>query len=247
MQTSWENSAKKYGKLVGKEGSYYHQSVIFPKLLEAMALTPKSSVLDLGCGQGVFSRIIPPDLTYFGLDISPSLIQQAKRLNTSKAYFKVQDVGKPFRLTKANFSHVVFILSLQNMEDLHTAIKNAASHLSPKGRLFIVLNHPVFRIPKHTDWDTHPQAQYRRIASYMSPLKIPIDMNPGTQTQETLTWSFHHSLSDFMKVFRENKLVIEDLDEWVSDKISVGKNAKRENVAREEIPMFMVVVLKKAA
>ncbi len=245
MQTSWENSAKKYGKLVGKEGSYYHQSVIFPQLLPLLDLNKYSSLLDLGCGQGVFSRVIDPELVYFGLDMSPTLIDQAKKLSQSKAYFKVQDVSRPFKLTKTNFSHVVFILSLQNMKDLDQALSNAVFHLHAKGQIFLILNHPLYRIPKYSDWVVDGTIQYRRVWGYMQPKEIPIDMNPGNQKQSTVTWSFHYSLQDYMAVFRKHRLVISVLEEWISDKVSVGKNAKRENVSREEIPMFMCIGLKR--
>ncbi len=242
--TSWEVSAKAYATLVGEKGSYYHQSVIFPQLLALMQPKPTDSVLELGCGQGVFSRLLHPQTTYFGLDASPTLIKEAQKLKgQSKAYFKVQDVTQKFHLTKSNFNHIVIILALQNMEDLAGVIANARAHLHPKGHLWIVLNHPAFRIPKHSGWLTEDQSQARVVEAYMSDLKIPIDMTPGSKTNKKTTWSFHHSLSTYMRVLRENKLVIEDLQEWISDKKSVGKNAARENTARQEIPMFMLIVV----
>jgi hypothetical protein len=39
--------------------------------------------------------------------------------------------------------------------------------------------------------------------------------------------------------------MIQTIDEWVSNKTSIGKHAKRENQARKEFPLFMTFVLKK--
>lgn len=242
-KTSWEVSASAYGKLVGEKGSYYHREVIFPNLLSQMALTEKVTVLELGCGQGVFSRCMPKGVVYFGLDASPTLVEMAKQLDRSGAYFKVQDVTQKFRLTKTNFDHVVIILALQNMKSMATVIANARAHLHRKGRLWVVLNHPAYRIPKQTAWQIQDDKQSRLVDHYMTALKIPIDMTPGAKANKKITWSFHHPISDYFHVFKENGLLVEDMFEWVSPKISVGKNAARENKSRQEIPLFMALVV----
>lgn len=246
QDTSWENSAKDYHALVGTQGSYYHQRLILPHALRLLNLSASASLLELGCGQGILARNIPDSVTYFGLDASTSLIKTAKSLqqNSTKRYFKVQDVAKPFSLTKHNFSHCAIILALQNMPSFEAVIANAAAHLKSKGKLLIILNHPTFRIPKHSSWGMEPHTQFRRIDRYMSPLKIPIDMTPGKETK-TLTWSFHAPLSAYSSVFYRHHFLIEKIEEWVSDKTSVGKNAARENKAREEFPLFMGILLEK--
>ncbi|MGE4169841.1 MAG: class I SAM-dependent methyltransferase [Candidatus Margulisiibacteriota bacterium] len=248
-KTSWEPVAKTYSDQVGELGSYYHQNVILPGVLRLLNLDAKSSVLDLGCGQGVLSRVIPDAVTYFGLDASPSLIESAKTLKTSATstrFFKVQNVAQPFGLTKTNFTHVVMILCLQNMADLGTVMANVRKHLKKDGQCLIVLNHPYFRIPKSTSWEIDDQTdtQFRRVDAYLSPQKIPIDMTPG-KTKSTLTWSFHRSLQDYCSVFAKNNLFIETLEEWASDKQSQGRHAQRENRARQEFPLFMAILLRK--
>ena len=241
-QTSWEISAHDYSQLVGKTGSYYHRAVIFPQLLQAMALRSKSAVLELGCGQGVFSRLIPQASTYFGLDASPTLIDEARKLKEDRtSYFKVQDVTRDFRLTKTNFDHVVIVLALQNMANLDAVFANAYAHLKPKGHLWMVINHPSFRIPKYTEWQVQGSAQLRVVSKYMSITKIPIDMTPGSKQHKQITWSFHYPLSHIVSTLKSNRFSVADLQEWVSDKQSEGKHAVRENTARAEIPMFMMI------
>ncbi len=240
--TSWEVSAQDYSRLVGKSGSYYHQAVIFPQLLQAMGLGPKSSVLELGCGQGVFSRLIPRTCTYFGLDASPSLIDEACHLKEGRtSYFKVQDVTRSFRLTKTNFDHVVIVLALQNMANLDAVFANVYAHLKSKGHVWMVINHPSFRIPKFTEWQVAGSNQVRVVSRYMSVTKIPIDMTPGSKQHKQITWSFHYPLSHIVANLKENRFSVSDLQEWISDKQSDGKHAARENVARAEFPMFMMI------
>lgn len=241
MDTSWESSADWYDQAVGQEGHYYHQAVIIPKILKLLCLTSGDKVLDLGCGQGVLARAIPPGVDYLGCDQSSSLIKQAKKRSSHR--FLVGDVTQKIPTEDTDFSHAVVILALQNIETPLAALKNITSRLKTSGKLIIVLNHPCFRIPRQSSWgvDMSKKLQYRRIDSYLSPMKIPIATHPGKSSSHT-TWSFHHSLQDYSKFLKEAGFAILTIEEWSSDKTSTGANARMENRSRKEIPLFMALL-----
>lgn len=244
--TSWEESSTWYHDLVGKEGHYYHQHVIFPHLLKLLK-TKKSnlSLLDLGCGQGAFSRVLPQEFTYDGVDLSPSLLKIAQAAATSPHQtFHQHDVCLPFNLGKT-FTHATMILALQNLSHPKGALENIKKHLKQGGLLLLVLNHPCFRIPRQSSWgiDEEKKIQYRRIDTYMSPMTIPIEMRPG-QKQQMKTVSFHSPLSTIFSYLNDTGFTVSHLTELCSDKTSTGKNAKMENRARHEIPLFLTLVAK---
>lgn len=241
--TSWESSHKWYDILVGEKGHYYHEHVVLPKSLKLLSLKAGDSLLDLGCGQGVLSRHLPPDVDYTGIDASPSLIQQAKKL--SKKNFHVGDITKPLNLT--SFSHAALILVLQNVEDHAKALQNAQAALKPNGKLLLVLNHPCFRIPRQSSWgvDEAKKLQYRRIDLYMSPLKIPIQTHPGAGEQSPTTWTFHNPLSGYVQALAKAGFMIENIEEWTSDKQSTGPKARMENRSRAEFPLFLAMLARK--
>ena len=248
QNTSWEKSSKWYTKIVGNEGHYFHQAVIFPKMKELIDLDKFNSVLDLACGQGIFERQINKNSDYVGVDISRSLIEEAKRKSqNSRHIFLTADVSKKLPLKEKYFDLVVIILALQNIRDIEGVIKNAATYLKSGGKFLIILNHPIFRIPRQSSWgvDEKSKIQYRRIDKYMSEMEIPIFTNPGKHEKSEKTWSFHHPLSKYSQELFKNGFVIERIDEWVSDKKSTGGKAKMENRSREEIPMFMAILAKK--
>lgn len=249
LETTWQGVEKWYDASVGEKGHYYHQKVIFPNLLKLLPLKQCRSLLDLGCGQGVFARHLPPDVSYLGVDISPGLIKAAKRLNKNEqAHFQVADLTKGTTLNQEGFDAAVSILALQNMEKPDKAIKNAAKYLNDRGYFAIVLNHPCFRIPRQTFWqvDEGKKIQYRRIDRYLSPLKIPIQMHPGKQeASDVETWSFHHPLSTYVNWLKEAGFAVTDMGEWCSDKTSVGGAAKMENRARQEFPLFLAILARK--
>lgn len=246
--TSWESVSDWYGKSVGKEGHYYHQHVILPQSLKLLDIKDDSSLLDLGCGQGVLARRLHPRVRYVGIDIAPGLISQAKRLDRNKSHaYIVADVTRPLPVEKRDFTHVAAILALQNARDPRGVLKNAHDHIGDGGKLLTVLNHPCFRIPRQSSWgvDEQKKTQYRRIDRYLTPLEIPISIHPGKAITSEKTMSYHHSLSDYSGMLSDNGFVIERLEEWTSDKVSVGEAAKMENRARNEFPLFMAILARK--
>jgi len=248
QNTSWQNVSNWYDKLVGSDGHYYHQHVVIPGLLRLLDLNTQSSLVDIGCGQGILSRSVPRLSKYLGIDRSGSLIEAAKKINKNSEYsFITKDATKPIVTAQPVFSHAAIVLALQNMEHPEGAIQNAASYLVPGGKLVIVLNHPAFRIPRQSGWgiDEKTKQQYRWMNRYASALKIPITMNPGQKnlgSGEQITWSFHRSLQDYVQLLAAAGFVITGLEEWSSDKESKGKAAKMENRSRKEFPLFLTLV-----
>lgn len=245
--TSWHKSGKWYNKLVGSDGHYYHSHVILPGVLRLLQLDNASSVLDVGCGQGILARQLPKNIYYQGIDLAGSLIKAAQEQDKNPLHhYAVADAAKPFPLAKKDFTRAVIILALQNMEFPDKALKNVGSHLRAGGRMVIVLNHPGFRVPRQSGWGiSENQQQHRWVMRYMTPLAIPIEMHPGKRASEQ-TMSFHLPLSAYSNYLFQAGFMIEKIEEWVSDKKNQpGPHAKREDVARGEIPLFMAIVCKK--
>jgi ubiquinone/menaquinone biosynthesis C-methylase UbiE len=246
--TSWQSVHRWYNKTVGSEGSFYHKEVVLPGTMRLLDIKPSDSILDLACGQGVLERKIPKVNTYVGLDLAPGLLDQAqKQAGTTKHTFKTQDVSKPFQLKGHIFTKATIILGLQNLESPKNLFINASKHLDKGGQFLIVINHPYFRIPRQTSWSIDPKnkLQSRLVSHYMSPLKIPINMNPSRGSQGKLTWSFHFSLQDYTKFLSESGFQIKLIEEWTSPKESQGKFRKMENHSRDEFPLFMAILAQK--
>lgn len=240
--TSWEPIGKWYQDLVGEEGHYYHRQIIIPSLLKQ--LEGSDSLLDLACGTGILAHYIPKQWEYFGVDIAAGFIKSAKEAYQSPLRkFLAADIVQPLNLPKKDFSSAACILAAQNLEKPLEAFKNARIHLKAKGKFIVVLNHPCFRIPRQSSWgiDDQKKLQYRRIDRYMSPMAIPIQAHPGKGQKSETTLTYHHPLGDYCRWFFEAGFNIETIEEWCSDKISTGKNAKMENRSREEFPLFLCI------
>lgn len=241
--TSWSPVAKWYSGIVGEGGHYFHEHVILPNL--KLLLDPKGgeSVLDIGCGQGVYARTLPHNVDYTGVDVSKELILEAKKLtkNAKQVYF-VADATKGIPVPADSYDHAVCILAIQNMKDSASAIQNVGQSLKEKRDFVIVMNHPSFRIPRQSSWgkDETQKLEYRRVNRYLSPLEIPINAHPGL-SDSPLTWTYHEPLQYYVKALKGAGMVVTDIEEWTSDKVSLGKAAKSENRARAEFPMFLCI------
>ncbi|MBB64599.1 MAG: SAM-dependent methyltransferase [Waddliaceae bacterium] len=247
--SSWEKVGKWYHELVGKDGHYYHKAIILPSMLRLLDIkNPREAQLvDIGCGQGILSRILPKGVRYTGVDASQTLLKQARKAAHPSCEFVLADATKEFPLKEEGFSHGAFILSLQNMADPEAALRNASKLLAPGGRLVLILNHPCFRIPRQSSWniDLENKQQSRDIKRYMSSLEIPMQANPSKGKKSVTTYSYHYPLSRIVTALSQAGLLVAEMEEWCSDKTSTGKNRAMENRARNEIPLFMAIVAQK--
>jgi SAM-dependent methyltransferase len=240
--TSWQKVGQWYDGVVGDLGSYYHQNIILPGVIRLLQLNNTSSLLDVGCGQGVLSSRIPKDVGYLGLDAARSLLAKAKDRHKGRM-FQYADITKPLPIPSTKlYTHACIILALQNMAEPEKVFENVKMHLAPGATFIIVINHPCYRIPRQSSWGFDEQAkmQYRRVNCYMSQQQIPIFTNPGQSATES-TLSFHHPLSSYFTFLQKAGFLVETLEEWCSDKVSEGKAARWENRARKEFPLFMAI------
>lgn len=239
--TSWGEHAAWYEKLLDTEGTY-QKDVILPNLLRLMEIKPGETVLDLACGPGFFSREFHArGAKVTGVDLSKELIALAKKRSPVGIRFRVAPAHDLPFIEDATVDKAAIILAIQNIENVSAVFKECGRVLKPCGRLFVVMNHPAFRIPGESSWghDKEMRGMYRRIDRYMSESKVKIFMHPGDDPGE-YTLSFHRPLQYYFKSLDKNGFRVGRLEEWISNRASQpGPRAAAENRARKEIPLFL--------
>ncbi|OGK64536.1 hypothetical protein A2313_04675 [Candidatus Roizmanbacteria bacterium RIFOXYB2_FULL_41_10] len=250
IATSWQPASRWYNQSQGLGGSYYYEKIVLPKTLELLELKPAVRILDLGCGQGILERAISKENSYLGIDLAKDLVRYAIDHRLAPTHqFVVGDITKPLPIAKGLlYDKIAVILVMQNLAGLTGLFANIRDHLANRGSAVIVLNHPYFRLPRQSSWqiDEANKIQYRRINRYQTNMKVPIVMNPGQKEGKKITWSFHYPLWQISQAIFDHGLVIDKIEEWISDKKSVGKAAKMENLARQEFPLFMAIRITKS-
>ncbi len=242
--TDWSNVAQWYDSLVGETGSEYHRQVVLPGVLRLLNAQAGQKVLDVACGQGVLCRLLAEKgIEVTGVDAAADLIDAARQRGPASVRYHVADARELMFLPEQHFDAAACVLAIQNIHPIAPVFAGVSRGLKPGGRFVLAMMHPHFRGPKetHWDWDEKQAIQFRRVDRYLLPRKIPIVTHPG-QSHDQYTWSFHKPLEAYVKALRNAGLLIDTIEEWTSHKKSTsGPRARAENIAREEIPMFMAI------
>ena len=235
--TSWDDAGWYLG-MVGARGHRYHRQLALPALTELLAPFPGLRLLDVGCGPGVPARLLDRHgVVYSGLDLSPRMVAQARRLHGAHGRFRVGD-ARHLRAEchgEAPFDAVSFLFSLQDMEPLGGILREAAGVLRPGGVLVAVLTHPCFRVPRHSGWgwDVGRKLHHRRIDRYLSPLSVP------SGPAGARTTSFHRPLQDYVTALFEAGLRVEALQELAPP------SPRANDPANPEIPALLALRARK--
>ena len=132
----WQASANAWIADMGEHGDFGRQYVLDPIMLpRALARSPRK-VLDVGCGEGRFCRMLRRhgiDVT--GIDPTPAMIAAARTRDAEGSYLEAAAERLPFG-DKA-FDLVVSYLTLIDIPDIQAAISEMARVLNPGGALLI--------------------------------------------------------------------------------------------------------------
>jgi ubiquinone/menaquinone biosynthesis C-methylase UbiE len=244
VSTDWGGVADWYDQHVGESGSEYHRQVVIPGAVKLLTAKAGESVIDVACGQGVLCRVLHAQgISVTGVDAAAELIRAARQHGPAEIEYSVGDARDLSEIPAGKFNAAACVLAIQNIHPLGPVFQSAARVLKPNGRLIIVMMHPCFRGAKETSWgwDEKAKVQYRRTDRYLIPRKTPIATHPGSNPNQ-YTWTFHRPIEAYVKALRQAGFLVDAMEEWPSHKKSTsGPRAAAENVAREEIPMFLAI------
>jgi ubiquinone/menaquinone biosynthesis C-methylase UbiE len=239
--TSWEAVAEWYNGWVGEEGSKHHRLLAIPAVLELLEPKKGEKILDIGSGQGVLaSYIAKTGANYSGVEASPTLLQFARKNHVKHGRFLEGDaryLENIKELQEGEFDAAVFLLSIQDMDDLEKVLGSASWAIKAGGRVVIVMTHPCFRIPRQSGWgwDDNRKLRYRRVDRYLTPLPVPMKAY-----SEGVTYSFHRPLEDYINGLAKGGFLVEKMKEIATYKVDNSSNeAKAVNQANKEIPLFL--------
>lgn len=243
-ETSWGNIADWYDKMLEEKDNTYQKNVILPNILRLTDIKKDEFILDLACDNGFFAReFFKKRAEVIGADISPELIEIAKKNSSKKIEYFVSSADNIAHIKDKSVDKIAIILAAQNIENISGVFGECNRVLKNDGKLFLVMNHPAFRIPKQSSWgfDEKRKIQYRRMDEYMSESKTEIEIHPGNNRGKN-TISFHRPLQVYFKMLKKNGFCVNGLEEWISDKKSQsGPRQSAEDKARKEFPLFLFI------
>lgn len=136
MSSDWDRSAEAWLAAMRDEGDWARVAVLDRVMLERVSLASPSRVLDVGCGEGRFCRLLNrPGRTIAGIDPTRALIEAARQRHPGGDYHIGRAESLPF--ADASFDLVLSYLSLVDIEPLGLAVEEMVRVLAPGGKLLL--------------------------------------------------------------------------------------------------------------
>lgn len=111
----------------------------YPDILEELEREPFTDLLDAGCGPAPMISLLSaryPDKHYTGLDLTPAMIEQARKKNLKNTTFVVGDCENlPFEAD--SFDAIICSMSFHHYPDPQAFFNSVKRCLRPGGRLIL--------------------------------------------------------------------------------------------------------------
>jgi 2-polyprenyl-3-methyl-5-hydroxy-6-metoxy-1,4-benzoquinol methylase len=151
-RAAWNDAARAWEEFVESGADYYRHQVHGPALLAVCEPLRDLDVLDLGCGQGFFSRqLAKRGARVVAIDLAEELLAFALRhekeepLGIAYHLMNAQQVNQ--RWEECSFDLVTGCMSLHDMADPGAILKSAYDVLKPDGRMAFSIPHPFTDTP----------------------------------------------------------------------------------------------------
>ncbi len=218
---------------------------IMPFTFKLLGDVSGKTVLDLGCGEGGYSReLAKKGAIVTAVDCAERVIDYCKSEAENEHLditFFLRNSCDLYDVENNSFDIVLASMMLMDCEDFEGTIREIHRVLKPSGKLFASVLHPCFAVNgngigrKDTGVDRKVV-----VANYFYPKERlePI----AKDANELVVWR-HRTIEDYVKAFVENGLTIVDLNEPSPDAVTDKSTVMLDWLRR--IPLFLFWELKK--
>lgn len=136
MASGWEASAQAWIDVQGEAGDFGRVHVLDAPMLALVDQVAPHSVLDVGCGEGRFCRMLAQrGIATTGIDPTAALIERARALHPDGDYRIA--AAETMDVAAGGHDLAVCYLSLIDMPDLDAALSRIVAAIRPGGHLLI--------------------------------------------------------------------------------------------------------------
>ena len=234
---SWDAAAADW--IAHADTSDYQNLFLQPRMLALAGDVSGLRVLDLGCGEGAYSRALAGrGARVIGIDGSARLVDAAR----DRAEAAGLDID--YRCLNANALHglaegsvdlIVASMILMNVEDYDGTIREAQRVLAPGGALCMSITHPCFSAPV-SDWvrGKGRRPQHYAVDRYFERIAWNDRIAP---TFKTPTLRRHRPLEDYVGGALRAGFELRELQEPMATGDDLRASARFEDMTR--IPYFL--------
>lgn len=140
---AYEKLAEAFSRLApGKaENAYIEQ----PAMRKAVGDVRGKKIFEAGCGPGILAEyLVHEGAKVVGFDVSPKMIELARKRVPSNATFFVADMAKKLPVDQdGQFDMVVASLSIDYIENWEIPLSEFYRLLKPRGKFIFTIQHPI--------------------------------------------------------------------------------------------------------
>lgn len=228
----WESSAKAWIECQSAFGDWSRRVILDPYLESILENVDGKSVLDVGCGEGRYCRVLRErGAKTTGIDPVQDFVEAARSLDPVGDY--VLGIAEELPFPDASFDLVLSYLTLIDIPDIRLAIPEMVRVLRPGGRLIVITISNFCCTEDPWVRDENGQKLHRPVRGYMDEKAI------------RCTWSgidiinYHRPLSVVMGLFLKCGLRLLAFDEPQAD------SGDARAVMNWSAPNFQAMVWKK--
>jgi SAM-dependent methyltransferase len=194
-------------------------------------------VLDLGCGEGGYSRkLAQKGATVTAVDCSEGAIKYC----ISKAWeeelkiaYHLRNSNDLYEIASDAFDVVLASMMLMDCEDFEGTIREIVRVLKPSGKLFASVCHPCFHQSGGIGRQRINGDKEVVVSNYYHPTEWEAPLSSG---EASVIWR-HRTIEDYVKTFIKSGLTITDVNEPIPTEEQSAANA---DIAwMQKIPIFM--------
>ena len=236
---TWNDYAKEYDQKVGETGDLDHRETLNPVIFKLLGNVENNEILDLGCGQGYFSRLLEKQgAIVTGIDLSEDLIKIANQRNQEQdlriKYF-VSNAADLKVLENNKFDIIVSNMAFMDIENIEKTIEECSRVLKNNGYIVFSLVNPIFGISERTEDDN---GYFLKLMKYKTNSTITNE-NRGFNFKTT---HYHRPVGYYINILANNSFCITNYEE-IASKYFKGEAIKNKDFFDfiQEFPSFLII------
>ncbi len=248
-RAAWNEAADAWETFVESGQDYYRHVIHGPALLQVCGPLQDQDVLDLGCGQGYFSRqMARRGARVVAIDLAEEQVAHALRheqedpLGIEYHVISAAQVAEWF--PDRQFDLATACMALHDMSDPQAALHGAFAVLRPGGRLAFSTPHPCTDTP-FREWERDDSIDhgYLKINHYFDSGPTVLRWRMGRLTYHWDSPYWRHTISEWSAVIAAAGFLIRRLHEPRATADQVKQDPHLEDAAR--LPAFLIFDLLK--
>jgi SAM-dependent methyltransferase len=238
LAAEWSQLAPGWIKRIRGKGDESREGLLDEWMLRAVGDVQNLRVIDLGCGEGRFSRMLAQrGARVTGIDLCVAMIDAAEDLRVSDERYAVGDMENLRDFEDGSFDLAVSYITLVDVHDLGAALRESFRVLRPGGRFIVCNLSPMVTAGNRWLRDDAGNKISFYLDNYFDETARCMNMCDGQVN------NVHRTLSTYLNGFVAAGFALEGIQEPYPSQEQLARCPSNADILR--VPLFIIYFLRK--